>query len=342
MHKRKRMPAQQQVKSCPSPLEKLQTMFAQDLIRMDQHMYQRINKRAPLISDITQRIIKSGGKRLRPMLTMVSAHHYNYTGERHIDLAACVEFIHTATLLHDDVVDESSERRGQSTANTLWGNKPPILVGDFLFTQAFEVMVSDGCLNVLSVLSKAATKITEGEVLQLATQNDFDTTQEDYWTIIASKTAALFEAALHVGAIIGGGSAEDQKAFSTYGYYLGCIFQLTDDLLDYSGTTHVLGKNIGDDFYEGKVTLPVLLAYDASNDDEKRFWKNCFAPHTEKTELDFARCLSLMHKYGVKKRIESIIFETEEKALSCLGGLEDSTSKNILYALPAYCISRGN
>lgn len=335
------MPAKQQVESNTSPLEKLQNMLEQDLTLMDQHMYQRMNQRAPLISDITRRLIKSGGKRLRPMLTMASAYHYGYKGNRHIDLAACVEFIHTATLLHDDVVDESSERRGQSTANTIWGNKPPILVGDFLFTQAFELMVCDGCLNVLGVLSSAATKITEGEVLQLATQNNFSTTQQDYWTIIASKTAALFEAALHVGAIIGGGSKEDQKAFSTYGYHLGCIFQLTDDLLDYCGTTHTLGKNIGDDFYEGKVTLPVLLAYQSGREDEQKFWENCFTAHTEKTELDFARAISLIRKYSVQENIESMISDTEKKALQALDTLGESPYKYILYTLPEYCRSRG-
>src|SRR5210317_309413 len=229
------------------------------------------SKHAPLIPEVTAHLVNAGGKRLRPLLTLACAKLFDYAGPYHVHLAATVEFIHTATLLHDDVVDESAQRRGRPTANLLWDNKSSVLVGDYLFARAFQLMVETGSLRVLDILSNAAATIAEGEVLQLTAASDLATTEETYIKVVRGKTAALFSAAMEVGGEIAGQDAATKQALFDYGDALGISFQIVDDLLDYGGTK-AIGKNTGDDFRERKLTLPVIRAVAAADADEREFW----------------------------------------------------------------------
>lgn len=249
-----------------------------------------------LIPQLASHIIAAGGKRLRPMLTLASAHLCGYTGDRHVKLAACVEFIHTATLLHDDVVDESDLRRGNATANAVFGNQASVLVGDFLFSRAFELMVADGSLEVLAILSRASAIIAEGEVMQLITTNDTETTEDAYLDVISSKTAALFAAACRVGGVVAEASRPQIEALDSYGRNLGVAFQLVDDALDYSSREATLGKSIGDDFKEGKITLPVVLAFRRGTEDERGFWRRCLED-LDQREGDLEVAQELMERY---------------------------------------------
>jgi octaprenyl-diphosphate synthase len=251
-----------------------------------------------LIPQLAAHIVAAGGKRLRPLLTLASARLCGYAmdgGTRHVDLAACVEFIHTATLLHDDVVDESQLRRGLASANAVFGNKASVLVGDFLFARAFQLMVQDGSLKVLGILSHAAATIAEGEVLQLATQNDLSTPESRYLDVIKGKTAALFAAACQVGAVIAARPLAEEIALSEFGMALGMAFQLVDDALDYAADQAKLGKTVGDDFREGKVTLPVLAAYQSGDAEERAFWRRTIED-LEQTDADLDRALGLMDR----------------------------------------------
>jgi len=228
-----------------------------DMERVNQLILSKAGSDVAMIPEVANHLISSGGKRLRPMLTLASATMFGYSGDHHVKLATAVEFMHTATLLHDDVVDESDLRRGRSTARMIWGNQASVLVGDFLLGQAFRMMVDVGSLEALDVLSTAASVIAEGEVLQLSVAKNMETTEDDYLAVIKSKTAALFSAACEVGPIIAGVSKAERNALRSYGMNLGLAFQLIDDVLDYGGSAHDLGKNVGDDFREGKITLPV-------------------------------------------------------------------------------------
>lgn len=230
-----------------------------DMERVNQLILSKAGSDVQMIPEVANHLISSGGKRLRPMLTLAAASMFGYEGDGHIKLATSVEFMHTATLLHDDVVDESDLRRGKSTARTIWGNQASVLVGDFLLGQAFRMMVDVGSIDALDVLSTAASVIAEGEVLQLSVAKNMETTEDDYLQVIRAKTAALFAAASEVGPIVAGGSKADRNALKSYGTNLGLAFQLVDDVLDYGGTSSDLGKNVGDDFREGKITLPVIL-----------------------------------------------------------------------------------
>jgi octaprenyl-diphosphate synthase len=253
---------------------RLQALVADDLARVDAVMAERMRSdHALLIAQVAAHLIGAGGKRIRPILTLAAASLCGYRGEAHVKLAAAVEFIHNATLLHDDVVDESGRRRGRPTANHVFGNKPSVLVGDFLFARSFQLMVSTGSLAVLDVLSTAAAVIIEGEVLQLAAANDLSGGEDVYYRVIRGKTAALFEAATRAGAIVAGASPEAEAALAAYGDALGVAFQIADDVLDYGGASATLGKNAGDDFREGKATLPVLLAYARGDERERAFWR---------------------------------------------------------------------
>ena len=245
-------------------LEQLTALTRDDLQAVNAIILEHMRSEVPLIPQLASHVIAAGGKRLRPMLTLASAQLCSYRGRRQLGLAACVEFIHTATLLHDDVVDESDLRRGLATANTLWGNKPSVLVGDFLFSRAFQLMVLDGSLEVLKILSDASAIIAEGEVAQLITANDTETTEADYLRVIGDKTAALFDAACRIGAVVGERSEAEQEALGRYGRTFGIAFQLVDDVLDYVANQAALGKAVGDDFREGKITLPVVLAFRAA------------------------------------------------------------------------------
>ena len=252
-----------------------------------------MRSRAPMIHDIASHLINSGGKRLRPLLTLGSARLFGYSGEDHVKLAAAVELIHGATLLHDDVVDASALRRGERTANTIWGNKESVLVGDYLFAQAFELMVAAGDIKVLQILSRASGVIAEGEVLQLATQKNLEATFEMYLAVVESKTAALFAAATQAGAIVAGADPRSEEALRSFGRNLGVAFQLVDDALDYSGREQALGKSVGDDFREGKMTLPVVYAFDRANGADRDFWRRTIAEGRQRPE-DFDRARELI------------------------------------------------
>jgi octaprenyl-diphosphate synthase len=254
-------------------LDPLVALVGDELKAVNQEILKRMQSPVPLIPELAGHVIAAGGKRLRPMLTLASARLCEYRGRRQVGLAACVEFIHTATLLHDDVVDDSDLRRGLASANTVWGNKSSVLVGDFLFSRAFELMVDDGSLEVLAILSRASSIIAEGEVMQLVTTCDLETTEAAYLEVIRAKTAQLFAAACRIGAVVAGRPRADADALEAFGMNLGIAFQLVDDVLDYSARQAVLGKTIGDDFREGKMTLPVVLALARAQGDERAFWE---------------------------------------------------------------------
>jgi octaprenyl-diphosphate synthase len=259
----------------PDGLDRLTRLVADDLAEVNRAILARMQSSVPLIPQLASYIVAAGGKRLRPLLTLASARLCAHDGKRHVALATAVEFIHTATLLHDDVVDESERRRGRASANALFGNKPSVLVGDFLFSRAFQLMVEDGSLDVLRILSNASAVIAEGEVLQLATANDLGTDENSYLDVIRAKTAALFEAACEIGGVIADRPTAEISALATYGANLGIAFQIVDDVLDYSAAQARLGKSIGDDFRDGKVTLPVVLAYARSDEATRAWWRRC-------------------------------------------------------------------
>ncbi len=277
-------------------LDAMDLIVADDIGRVNRLIVEKMESRAPLIPQLAGHIVAAGGKRLRPMLTLASAKLFNYGGDRHIALATCVEFIHTATLLHDDVVDESMLRRGQESANALWGNEASVLVGDFLFSRAFQLMIADGSLKVLKILSDASAIIAEGEVLQLLTTNDTETSEEAYLEVIRSKTATLFAAAARIGAVVAERPKAEEAALESYGMNLGIAFQLVDDALDYSADQAALGKTVGDDFREGKISLPVVLAWRRGNDEERAFWRRTLEK-LDQNDGDLAHAITLMERH---------------------------------------------
>ena len=273
------------------------------------------SEHAPLIHDLTNHLINAGGKRLRPLLTLASAKLCGYKGQYHIQLAAVVEFIHTATLLHDDVIDESFERRGRPTANKLWDNKSSILVGDFLFARAFQLMVETESLEILDSLSNASAEISESEVLQMSLSQNLATTLEQYMQVIKGKTATLFASACEVGGLISGAQKEQVKALQFYGEALGISFQIVDDFLDYCGDKSDLGKNIGDDFREKKITLPIIISMQNANKNNHKFWKRTLAKGVQ-TIGDFETAQELLTKDGSleKTRMEAITWSNIAKS----------------------------
>ena len=282
----------------PASLDRLSALVADDMKAVNQRILDKMHSPVALIPTLAQHLIAAGGKRMRPMLTLAAARMCGYgEGGRHVDLAACVEFIHSATLLHDDVVDESGLRRGRETANAVWGNQASVLVGDFLFSRAFQIMVADGSLEVLRILSEASAVISEGEVLQLMTANDPSASEEAYLQVIRSKTAALFAAAARVGAVVAERPRAEAEALDSYGLNLGIAFQLIDDVLDYSARQADLGKTVGDDFREGKVTLPVVLAWRRGDETERAFWTRTIG-ELEQTDTDLDAAIALMRKHN--------------------------------------------
>jgi len=292
-----------------------------------------------MIPQIANHLISSGGKRLRPMITLASARMFGYQGEAHIELAAAVEFMHTATLLHDDVVDESDLRRGRDTARMIWGNQAAVLVGDFLLGQAFKMMVDVGSLSALAVLADAAAIIAKGEVMQLAAARNISTDQQHYLEILDAKTAALFSAAATVGPIVAGADEHMNEALSIYGRSLGLAFQLVDDVLDYGGNSDMLGKNTGDDFREGKITLPVILSYQRGNTTERAFWQRVVEGKAKGQE-DFEQALQLMHKHQSLKDTITLAQEFGEKAYKALIPIENNPYRRALVQVIDFCISR--
>jgi octaprenyl-diphosphate synthase len=324
-------------------LTALVELVGDDLQACNQTIVARMESSVALIPQLAAHIVAAGGKRLRPLLTLASARLCGYPGPdggaRHVDLAACVEFIHTATLLHDDVVDESQLRRGLASANAIFGNKASVLVGDFLFARAFQLMVEDGSLAVLNILSRAAATIAEGEVLQLQTQNDLSTTEDRYLDVIRGKTAALFAAACEVGAVIANRPAREQSAIASFGMNLGIAFQLVDDALDYAANQATLGKTVGDDFREGKVTLPVLAAFQSGDETERAFWRRAIEDGTQH-DGDLDRALHLMEACGA---IEATLVRARKFARAAREALEafpESRARRILADVADFTVSR--
>ncbi len=319
----------------------LQALVGDDMARVNEVIGRRMTSRVALIPQLAGHIIAAGGKRLRPMLTLGAAALCGYGGERHIPLAACVEFIHTATLLHDDVVDESDLRRGNATANVLWGNQASVLVGDFLFSRAFQVMVEDGSLEVLRILSDASAVIAEGEVLQLETANNTETTEDAYLEVISAKTAALFAAACRIGAVVAERPTADETALESYGKNLGIAFQLVDDALDYAARESVLGKTVGDDFREGKVTLPVVLAFRRGNEAERAFWRAC-VEHGKQEAGDLERAIGLIRSHGALDDTVERARHYGAMARDALGLFPESAPKRALDQVIDFCIDRAH
>ncbi len=278
-------------------LDPLSRLLGSDLEHVNRLIVDRMQSPVALIPQLAGHIVASGGKRLRPMLTLGCARLCGYAGTRHVALAAAVEFIHTATLLHDDVVDASDLRRGRETANAVWGNQPAILVGDFLFSRSFELMVADGSLRILEILSRASSVIAEGEVLQLMTQNNLQTTEGSYLEVIRAKTAELFAAAARIGAVVAERPHEEEMALDRFGRDLGIAFQLVDDMLDFSARETELGKSIGDDFRDGKVTLPILLSFARGDEEERTFWRRTLED-MDQCPGDLEHATALVEQHG--------------------------------------------
>ena len=320
-------------------LARLNGLVADELTAVNRLIVERMDSPVALIPQLAGHIIASGGKRIRPMLTLTAAKLCGYAGTRQIGLAACVEFIHTATLLHDDVVDKSDLRRGNATANAVWGNKPSVLVGDFLFSRAFQLMVGDGSLKVLKILSDASATIAEGEVLQLITSNDTATSEETYLEVIVAKTATLFAAACRLGAVVVDRPAVEEDALKSYGMNLGIAFQMVDDMLDYSARQAELGKTVGDDFADGKITLPVVLAYRRGDADEKAFWRRVLEDGDQR-DGDLAHAIELMQRHGALTDTVERARHYGAVARDALGIFADGEEKAVLRELVDFCIDR--
>ncbi len=322
------------------PLSLLRSLVDEDLKRVNHTIVDKMQSPVALIPQLAGHIVAAGGKRLRPVLTLAAARLCGYEGERHVSLAACVEFIHTATLLHDDVVDESDLRRGLKTANAVWGNKASVLVGDFLFSRAFQLMVADGSLKVLKILSDASADIAEGEVGQLMTANNTATGEGEYMDVIRAKTAVLFAAAAEVGAVVAERPEAEETALRDYGMSLGVAFQLVDDVLDYSAEQAALGKSIGDDFREGKVTLPVVLAFQRGDEEEKAFWRRCIE-EVEQEDGDLERAQSLLAKHGTLEETMERAQGQAETARRALEIFPERPERRALELLADFAVSRG-
>ncbi len=323
-----------------APFEQLTGMVADDLRAVNVLIAQRMSsEHAPRIPAISAHLIEAGGKRLRPILTLAASQLCGYEGGDHVKLAATVEFIHTATLLHDDVVDESSQRRGRKTANILWDNKSSVLVGDYLFSRAFQLMVETGSLRVLDILSNASAVIAEGEVLQLSTAHDLATDQTRYEQVIYGKTAALFEAAAKVGGVIACAAEGQVEALATYGRSLGMAFQLSDDFLDYGGESAALGKNTGDDFREGKVTLPVILAYAAADDQARAFWQRTIGDG-QQSDADLATALGYFSAAGALSATQAHARAAADQAIASLTVFPDSPMRRALERIADFVVTR--
>ena len=322
-------------------IERLNALVASDLERVNATIVSRTGSEVTMIPEVANHLISSGGKRLRPMLTLAMAQLAGYSGEGHIKFAAAVEFMHTATLLHDDVVDESDMRRGKPAARLVWGNEASVLVGDFLLGQAFKMMVEVGNLRALEILSNAAAVIAEGEVMQLAAAKNTATSEDEYLAVIRAKTAELFAAACEVAPVLAGRPKAEQTACRSYGMNLGIAFQLIDDALDYSGKSAQLGKNVGDDFREGKITLPVVLSYRRGSNLEREFW-NRTLDKGDIREGDLENAMALMAKHRAIDDTVSRARHYGEIATDALALAPDSEMKQALLEAVEFCIARAH
>ncbi len=321
-------------------LKPLMQLVANDMNQVNSVILDRMQSEIPLIPELAGHLIAGGGKRMRPMLTLAAANLLDYQGTRQFKLAAAVEFIHTATLLHDDVVDGSDLRRGKGTANTIFGNPAAVLVGDFLFSRSFELMVEDGSLKVLKILSSASAIIAEGEVNQLTAQRVVDTSEDRYLDIIGSKTAALFAAASRISAVVAESDETTELALDSYGRNLGIAFQLIDDAIDYVSDEETMGKDVGDDFREGKVTLPVILAYARGSDKDRAFWKDAIVGHRSSDE-DLKHAQQLLLASGAIDDTISRARHYGQRAVDSLGIFPSGEAKQALTEAVEFAISRG-
>jgi octaprenyl-diphosphate synthase len=322
-----------------SPVERLHTLVAADMAATDALIHARMGSAVMLIPDLARHLIDSGGKRLRPMLTLAAAQLGGYDGGKHVNLAAAVEFIHTATLLHDDVVDASTLRRGKVAANLVWGNKATVLVGDFLFSRAFQLMVESGSLRVLDILAGASAIIAEGEVMQLNSESNLGTTEEHYLKVVGAKTAELFAAAAEAGATLCARGPEFVTALRTYGMSLGIAFQLVDDALDYSGRQALMGKAVGDDFRETKVTLPVILAYARADKQAAEFWKRVIEGGLQ-SEPDLERAITYVEETGAIQETMTRARRHADAAKAALAPLPQGAVRTALADIADFCVGR--
>jgi octaprenyl-diphosphate synthase len=322
------------------PQDRLADWLEADMTAVNHLIRERMASRhAPRIPEVTAHLVGAGGKRLRPMLTLAAARMCGYEGPFHIHLAATVEFIHTATLLHDDVVDESKRRRGRPTANLLWDNKSSVLVGDYLFSRSFQLMVETGNLRVLDILANASATIAEGEVLQLTAAQDLATDEGVYLQVVRGKTAALFSAATEVGGIIANAPEDQVRALFAYGDALGVAFQIVDDLLDYGGTDEGIGKNTGDDFRERKVTLPIIKAVAQASPDERAFWVRVIE-QGEQQDGDLAMAHAIMARHGAMQAARDDALMWAGRARDALIVLPDHPLRAMLHDLADYVVAR--
>ncbi|GGB94514.1 farnesyltranstransferase [Marivita lacus] len=328
-------------KPSQKPHDRLAEILSEDMVEVNALIHTRMaSKHAPRIPEVTAHLVEAGGKRLRPMLTLAAARMCGYEGDNHVKLAATVEFIHTATLLHDDVVDESEKRRGRPTANLLWDNKSSVLVGDYLFARSFQLMTETNNIRVLRILSDAAATIAEGEVLQMTAAQDLRTTEDIYLQVVRGKTAALFSAATEVGGVIADMDEAKIKALFDYGDALGIAFQIVDDLLDYWGSD-ATGKNVGDDFRERKLTLPVIKAVAKGDDEERAFWKRTIEKGRQE-DGDLEHAIGLLNKHGTLEATRAEANDWIAKARAALATLPEHPIRGMLDDLADYVVARVN
>ncbi|MBK7283249.1 MAG: polyprenyl synthetase family protein [Sphingomonadales bacterium] len=320
-------------------LDSIINLVAAEMNHVNAVILERMQSQIPLIPELAGHLIAGGGKRMRPMLTLATARLLDYSGARHHKLAAAVEFIHTATLLHDDVVDGSDLRRGRRTANIIWGNPASVLVGDFLFSRSFELMVEDGSLKVLKILSNASAVIAEGEVNQLTAQRQVNTGEDKYLDIIGAKTAALFAAACRISAVVAERDETTEEALDSYGRNLGIAFQLVDDAIDYASDAETMGKGVGDDFRDGKVTLPVILAYARGSGEDRAFWQAAMEGRRVSDEdLAYAKVLLTQ-----TRAIDDTLMRARhygQRAIDALGPFASSATKSALIEAVEFAIAR--
>ncbi|GGX63875.1 polyprenyl synthetase [Litorimonas cladophorae] len=332
-------PAQIRQDAALSPAQTLWDLTGDDMGAVDALILERMQSSVGMIPDLAQHLVGAGGKRLRPLLTVTAAQLCNYEGDAHHKLAAAVEFIHSATLLHDDVVDESALRRGKKPANLIWGNSASILVGDFLFARAFNLMVETGSMEALGILSNASSVIAEGEVQQLAALRNLAMTEADYMRVIEAKTAALFAAATEVAPVIAQRPVAERDALREYGLKLGLAFQLVDDALDYGGMASALGKSVGDDFREGKMTLPVIRSLQTASDDDKAFWRRVIVDHDQK-DVDLEKAVSMLRTSGALESTMELAKQYSQDAADALDVFQQSSLRDTLKDLAGFVVAR--
>jgi octaprenyl-diphosphate synthase len=326
-------------RTAPASLDPMIKLVAGDMNAVNSVILARMQSDVPLIPELAGHLIAGGGKRMRPMLTLACARLLDYQGTRHHRLAACVEFIHTATLLHDDVVDGSNLRRGRRTANLIWGNPASVLVGDFLFSRSFELMVEDGSLRVLRILSGASSIIAQGEVDQLTAQRQVETSEAHYLRIIDAKTAALFAAACRIAAVVAERDEKVEECLDAYGRNLGIAFQLVDDAIDYASDGLTMGKDAGDDFRDGKVTLPIILAHARGSQADRKFWRDAMEGRRTSDE-DLAYATGLLHECGALADTMARARHYGQLAIDSLAGIGGGTARAALVEAVEFAVAR--